>query len=242
MTGQCDGFYPGAGGRTRLRLSLLRKDDPDSSPPERVIARQLILGGGPRYVSHERIDCGHTECDRAAGECPVTEQEDVEVSPTFGSAGHEKMSGGYSGRTERDRQRGAAPHPVDGACSVGGRERSGGVVAHDVLGGGFEGVGACDGSDDGSDGEQARSPLYAVLLVISPVRSSYPQSRTACRKTSRRAPNDTIQLQDVLPQILILHDPEQPLPHCRSVEQDSLLPARQIDTRQGPGRPTRILI
>src|SRR6266545_8182216 len=55
-----------------------------------------------------------------------------------------------------------------------------------------------------------------------PLRHSYPQSKTACPKKARRAPKVIIALQDVLPEILVLDDPEQPFPHCRTVEHDVL--------------------
>src|SRR2546427_11806382 len=58
MTGLCVGFYPGAPGRTRLRLERLpRQDDFDSCPSaEGLVGREPVLGGDPGEVADKRVD------------------------------------------------------------------------------------------------------------------------------------------------------------------------------------------
>src|SRR6267378_541066 len=63
-------------------------------------------------------------------------------------------------------------------------------------------------------------PPYEVL-PCSAIRTRKAKRRAA--KGPRRAPNDIIgALQDVLPKVLVLDDPQQPFPHRRPVEHDVL--------------------
>src|SRR5438105_762764 len=63
-----------------------------------------------------------------------------------------------------------------------------------------------------------------VISLMRPPRSRYPEGKTGGERPARsRAPNVIIAiLEDVPAQILILHDPEQPLPDSGSVEHDVL--------------------
>src|SRR5689334_12400123 len=106
MTG---GFYPGPGGRTRLRL--LGEHRCYSGPAEDLIAAQPVLTRGKCHITQKCVG-GVRERHLVAGEIPSPGQVRIEIASTRAGAGREYVTCGGPIRVESERQRGAGSNPV----------------------------------------------------------------------------------------------------------------------------------